>query len=120
MPYKPITNFSEANVELFSIADQIEKKTSELEDARLKYLESKVISERDYSKFLLTEKLNHPDMVQSEIIAKAKVLSFEIEMAKVKAESSYRRLQNEIKSLRDKLSVYQEISWNLRRERIQG
>lgn len=55
-------------------------------------------------------------MTQSEIKANAVVMAFDSRIEFIRAESLYRKLQNEIKSLRDKLEVYKEISFNLRRE----
>ena len=116
-----ITNpFDEANKSLFDTAELIELKTGELEQAREKYLFAEAAYEHVYSRFLLATKIKEPDMVQSEIIAQAKMLSYESKLEMIKTESTYRRLQNEVKSLRDRLDVWKEVSYNLRRDRVQG
>src|SRR3990167_11158769 len=118
--FKPIEGFAEANKELFDTAELIEKKTDELETAREMYLYAKAKVENEYARFLLESKTKNPDAVQEEIKALATNLSYGERLNCIKAESAYRRLQNEVKALRDKLDVCKEISWNIRRERIQG
>ena len=118
--FKPIETFAEANCSLFSISEQIEQKTGELEAARERYLYAKARWENNQARYLLETKLKYPTMVQSEILASAINLSYQDKLDYIKYESAYRRLVGELKALRDRLSVYQEISWNLRRERVQG
>lgn len=112
--------FSEANKELFDVGELITQKTYELNDAREKYLYAKALWENEYARYLLETKMRHPDMVQSEILALATNLSYQNKIDAIKAESAYKRLVNDIKALRDKLDVLREVSFNLRRERIQG
>ena len=118
--FKQIDNFDEANKELFDVAEKIELKTGELENAREKYLLCDAEYENEYSRTLLETKLKRQDATQSEIVAQAKVLSYEKKLEMIKAEFAYKRLQNEVRALRDKLDVCKEISWNLRKERTQS
>ena len=118
--FKPIEGFAEANKELFDTAELIEKKTDELETAREMYLYAKAKVENEYAKFLLESKTKNPDAVQEEIKALATNLSYQERLECIKAESLYRRLQNEVKALREKLDVMREVSWNLRKDRTQG
>jgi len=115
-----VNPFAETNKNLFDIAELIEKKTDELETAREAYLYGKARWENEYARFLLESKVKNPDAVQEEIKALATNLSYQERLNCIKAESLYRRLQNEVKALRDKLDVCKEVSWNLRRERMQG
>ena len=119
--YKPaIEGFPEANKELFDVGELITQKTHELNDAREKYLYAKALWENNYARYLLETKVKNLEMTQEEIKASATNLAYEDKLTAIKAESSYKKLVNEIKALRDKISVLQEISWNLRKERIQG
>src|SRR3990167_1720255 len=118
--FKSIEGFAEANKELFDTGELIEKRTGELETARERYLYAKARWENNQARYLLETKLKYPTMVQSEILASAINLSYQDKLDYIKYESAYRRLVGELKALRDRLSVYQEISWNLRRERAQG
>jgi len=115
--FKQIEGFAETNKNLFDVAELIEKKTGELEAAREGYLYAKARWENNQARYLLETKLKHPTMVQSEILASAINLSYQDKLDYIKCESAYRRLVGELKALRDRLSVYQEISWNLRKER---
>ena len=118
--FKQIEGFAEANKNLFDTAEQIEKKTGELEAAREGYLYAKARWGNEYARFLLESKTKNPDAVQEEIKAFATNLSYQERLECIKAESLYRRLQNEVKALRDKLDVLKEVSWNLRKDRTQG
>jgi len=118
--FKQIEGFAEANSSLFSTGELIEKKTGELETAREAYLYAKARWENEYARFLLESKTKNPDAVQEEIKALATNLSYQERLNCIKAESLYRRLQNEVKALRDKLDVLKEVSWNLRKDRVQG
>src|SRR3990167_4813001 len=118
--FKQIEGFAETNKNLFDVAELIEKKTGELETAREGYLYGKARWENEYARFLLESKVKNPDAVQEEIKALATNLSYQERLNCIRAESAYRRLQNEVKALRDKLDVLKEVSWNLRKDRTQG
>jgi len=111
-----IVTFAEANSELEDVAEAIETKTQELTAAREKYLLAKDAYEFAYSRHLLETKVREPDMVQSEIIAQAKVLSHDARLEAIKAESVYKKIMEDLRSLRDRLDAAREISYNLRRE----
>ena len=113
-------SFQSINEELKQAAKDIEVKTFELNNATTAYLESEAFYDKEFSMFFLETKLKNPEMTQSEIKANAVCLAYESKLAMIKAESSYRKLQNEIKMLRDKLDSFKEISYNLRREFSQG
>ena len=115
-----VNPFDTVNKDFFDIAEQIEKKTNDLETAREAYLYSKARWENEYARFLLESKTKNPDAVQEEIKALATNLSYGERLNCIRAESAYRRIQNEVKALRDKMDVLKEVSWNLRKDRTQG
>jgi len=108
--------FKEINSELSEIVKQIELKSYEFNDAREKFLLAKANYENSRARYLLEEKAKNTDLTQAELNALATNLSHADRLEFIKAESSYRRLMGEIRALRDKLDVAQEISYNLRRE----
>jgi len=108
--------FKEINNELEQIVKLIEIKSFELNNAREKFLLMKASYENSRARYLLEEKAKNTDLTQSELNALATNLSHADRLEFIKAESSYRRLVGEIKALRDRLDVAQEISYNLRRE----
>src|SRR3990167_518538 len=113
---KMVNPFDTVNKDFFDTAEMIEQKTGDLETAREAYLYSKARWENEYARFLLESKTKNPDAVQEEIKALATNLSYQERLNCIRAESAYRRLQNEVKALREKLDVCREISWNLRAE----
>ena len=117
MSFRPVDeSFSSINYELENVLKILQEKTIELAVSRENYLKAKIFAEKEYSRFLLESKAKNPDMVQSEIKAQAKVLSYDSKLESVKFQSSYMKIFNELKVLRDQLDMLYEHSYNLRSE----
>jgi len=111
-----MTDFYKLSTELNNTANLIQKKDGEVEDARLVYMQSKANYERLVAKALIETKLRNPDMTQTDIKAESVIITYDDKMASIIAESKYKKLVGELRSLRDKLDALKECAYNLRCE----
>lgn len=111
-----MSEFTNVNNELIHIEQELQVKTNSINHAREAYLYAKADYENTFSRYLLETKVNKPEMTQSEIKAMATNLSYEKKLNLITKESSYKALSNEIRSLRDRIDVLREVSFNLRKE----
>lgn len=108
--------FKEVNASLEQAVKDIEVKNFELGEAREMFLLAKANYENSRARYLLEQKAKSPELTQSELNAFAINLSHTDRLEFIKAESSYRKLNGEIRNLRERLEAYREMSFNLRRE----
>ena len=108
--------FTEINSQMEEIQKEIDLTSGELTDARTEYLLKKAEYELKQSKTYLTMKVTNEDWTEARLKAYSIEQSNEERIAYITAESEYKKLTNNLRSLRDKIDVLKEEGYNLRAE----
>lgn len=115
------TQVNDMTTELFKIDEalqqmpaDIEKKAFEVTDLRELFKRKKQEYELKLAEIIQVEKLNNPDLTQSDLNAMSKSGSNKEYIEMILAESKYRRAQAELQRLKDEFTAITERSYNWR------
>ena len=108
--------FGEVNLELESVSKRLMEAYDKASSLRDLYLVAKATYEKDMARYTLEAKAKNPDATQTDVHAEAVCLAHEARLTAIRAESAYRKVQNEIRGLTERLEALREKSFNLRKE----
>ena len=106
----------EINNALEVINTQIDEKTAELEPLRSAHKNAKALYENNYSRYYLETKAKNTDWADGRVKALATNLAYNDKLDAIKAESSYMKVNNELKALYTEVDCLKEQSYNIRAE----
>ena len=109
-------SFSKVNAQLEQTAEAIQIASNLITNSNLLYLTAKADYEKEYASALLQAKAEDGKLTQEEIKATAVNKAYEKKMEMIRAKSRYDANRCELRSLRDRLDVEREVSFNLRQE----
>ena len=111
-----MNSINEINEAMEKVNNEICEKGNKLAELREQYQTAKAIYENMFAKYLLETKALNPEMRVQEIKAMATNLAYTDRINAIKAESQYRRAQNEFKALELTFEGLREASYGLRAE----
>jgi len=111
-----MNEFFDTNRDLTSIEAVLQQLVPMLGDAREAFMNSEAEYDRAYSYKLLMTKAQNPKYTQAQLEAEAIVGTHDKKLDCIKKESAYRRIDDKIRLLRDRIEVLKEKSYNLRTE----
>ncbi len=108
--------FAEINAEMEEIQKQIDLASGELCDSREEFLKKKAEYEFKMSKSYLTQKASYTEWTEARLKAYSIEQSAEERLVFITAESEYRKISNNLRSMRDRIETLKEEGYNLRAE----
>ena len=111
-----MSGFATINADLDKVSKDIESTTYDVDIAREEYLLKKSEYENAFAMVELETKAINPDATQTDIEATAETKTHALRNELVMKDSAYKRCQNKLTALRDRLSALMEVAYNLRRE----